>query len=91
MRNSIIELIKQSASDKVAFETLDSIFKLYEQLQYSSNLNQLASDIFLWLEEEFAIKNMVFSLFDINKNNKTDILAKGDKFYLDDDLSQILT
>ena len=38
MRNSIIELIKQSASDKVAFETLDSIFKLYEQLQYSSNL-----------------------------------------------------
>ena len=88
MRNSIIELSKQSASDKVAFETLDSIFKLYEQLQYSSNLNQLASDIFLWLEEEFAIKNMVFSLFDINKNNKTDILAKGDKFYLDDDLSQ---
>ena len=88
MRNSIIELIKQSASDKVAFETLDSIFKLYEQLQYSSNLNQLASDIFLWLEEEFAIKNMVFSLFDINKNNKTNILAKGDKFYLDDDLSQ---
>ncbi|MCT7538409.1 GGDEF domain-containing protein [Aliarcobacter cryaerophilus] len=88
MRNSIIELIKQSASDKVAFETLDNIFKLYEQLQYSSNLNQLASDIFLWLEEEFAIKNMVFSLFDINKNNKTDILAKGDKFYLDDDLSQ---
>ena len=88
MRNSIIELIKQSASDKVAFETLDSIFKLYEQLQYSSNLNQLASDIFLWLEEEFAIKNMVFSLFDINKNNKTDILVKGDKFYLDDDLSQ---
>ena len=67
---------------------MDSIFKLYEQLQYSSNLNQLASDIFLWLEEEFAIKNMVFSLFDINKNNKTDILAKGDKFYLDDDLSQ---
>lgn len=88
MRNSIIELIKQSAFDKVAFETLDSIFKLYEQLQYSSNLNQLANDIFLWLEEEFAIKNMVFSLFDINKNNKTDILAKGDKFYLDDDLSQ---
>lgn len=88
MRNSIIELIRQSAFDKVAFETLESIFKLYEQLQYSSDLNQLASDIFLWLEEEFAIKNMVFSLFDINKNNKTDILAKGDKFYLDDDLSQ---
>ncbi len=88
MKDSIIELIRQSAFDKVAFETLDSIFKLYEQLQYSSNLNQLASDIFLWLEEEFAIKNMVFSLFDIHKNNKTDILAKGDKFYLDDDLSQ---
>ena len=88
MKDSIIELIRQSAFDKVAFETLESIFKLYEQLQYSSDLNQLASDIFLWLEEEFAIKNMVFSLFDINKNNKTDILAKGDKFYLDDDLSQ---
>ena len=88
MKDSIIELIRQSAFDKVAFETLESIFKLYEQLQYSSDLNQLAGDIFLWLEEEFAIKNMVFSLFDINKNKKTDILAKGDKFYLDDDLSQ---
>lgn len=31
---------------------------------------------------------MVFSLFDINKNKKTDILSKGDKFFLDDDLSQ---
>ena len=50
MRNSIIELIRQSAFDKVAFETLESIFKLYEQLQYSSDLNQLAGDIFLWLE-----------------------------------------
>ena len=87
MRNSIIELIKQSAFDKLALETLESIFKLYEQLQYSSNLNQIASDIFLWLENEFDIKNMVFSLFDINKNKKTDILSKGEKFYLDDDLS----
>ncbi|RXI24988.1 GGDEF domain-containing protein [Aliarcobacter trophiarum] len=88
MRNSIIELIKQSAFDSEALKTLESIFKLYEQLQYSSNLNQIANDIFLWLEEEFHIKNMVFSLFDINKNNKSNILSKGDTFYLDDDLSQ---
>mgnify|MGYP003391484252 CR=1 FL=1 len=67
MKDSIIELIRQSAFDKVAFETLESIFKLYEQLQYSSDLNQLAGDIFVWLDEELAIKNMVFSLFDINK------------------------
>ncbi|WP_418185691.1 GGDEF domain-containing protein [Aliarcobacter vitoriensis] len=87
MKNSILDLVKQSAKDQKAFEAIESIFKLYEQLQYSSNINQLAIDIFDWLEREFNVKNIVFSLFDINNNDKINILSRGKEFFLDDDLS----
>jgi len=87
MQNSIMDLIKQSANDPKVLKSLESIFKLYNQLQYATNINQVAIDIFDWLEREFDIKNVSFSLFDINKNNKTDVLLKGEKFFLDDDTS----
>ncbi|MFV7790271.1 GGDEF domain-containing protein [Aliarcobacter lanthieri] len=87
MKNSILNLIKRSASDPEAFEAIQSIFKLYEQLQFATNLNQVAVDIFDWLEREFDVKNLVFSLFDINKNEKLDVLSRGKDFFLDDDLS----
>lgn len=60
---------------------------LYEQLQYATNIKQIAEDIFTWLNKEFNIDNLVFSLFDINKNTKEEILVKGEEFFLDDDLS----
>lgn len=88
-KNSILELIKLSATNEKAFESLESIFKLYEQLQYASNINQIATDIFSWLESEFDVKNMSFSLFDINKNNKINILNKGEEFYSDDDFAHL--
>ena len=47
----------------------------------------MAEDIFVWLNKEFNIDNLTFSLFDINKNHKEKILEKGEEFYLDDDLS----
>lgn len=85
--SSILELIKQSATDENAFKSLESIFNFYEQLQYATNIKQVAEDIFVWLNKDFDVNNLIFSLFDINKSIKEDILIKGKEFYLDDDLS----
>ena len=37
MKNNILELIKDSANNKKSYEALEKIYKLYDQLQYSSN------------------------------------------------------
>ncbi|MCG3658675.1 GGDEF domain-containing protein [Aliarcobacter butzleri] len=85
--SSILKLIKQSATDENAFKSLESIFNFYEQLQYATNIKQVAEDIFVWLNKDFDVNNLIFSLFDINKSIKENILIKGKEFYLDDDLS----
>ena len=87
MKNKILVIIKLSATNEDAYKSLVTIFNLYEQLQYATNIKQLAEDIFTWLNKEFNIDNMIFSLFDINKNTKEEILIKGQEFFLDDDLS----
>ncbi|MFA6741188.1 MAG: GGDEF domain-containing protein [Arcobacteraceae bacterium] len=87
MKNKILELIKSSATNENDYKALVSIFNLHEQLQYATNIKQMGEDIFTWLNKEFNIDNLTFSLFDVNKNYKEIILIKGQEFYLDDDLS----
>ena len=87
MKNKILELIKSSATNEEDYKSLVSIFNLHEQLQYATNIKQMAEDIFSWLNKEFNIDNLTFSLFDVNKNYKEKILVKGEEFYLDDELS----
>lgn len=87
MKNKVLELIKSSATNEDDYKSLVSIFNLHEQLQYATNIKQMAEDIFTWLNKEFNIDNLTFSLFDVNKNSREIILKKGEEFYLDDDLS----
>lgn len=87
MKNKILELIKSSANNENDLKSLDSIYSLYEQLQYSMDIKQMAEDIYSWLNSHFNIDNVTFALFDINKNSREEILVKGEEFYLDDDLS----
>jgi diguanylate cyclase (GGDEF)-like protein len=47
----------------------------------------MAEDIYSWLNQNFNIDNVVFSLFDIERNSKENIIIEGEEFYLDDDLS----
>ena len=82
MKYNMMELIKDSATNKHSFEALESIYNLQEQLQYATNIKQVAEDIFAWLNKEFKITNMIFNLFDINKNAKTQILSKGEEFII---------
>ena len=87
MQNKILELIKSSATNEDDYKSLVSIFNLHDQLQYATNIKQMAEDIFTWLNKEFNVDNLTFSLFDVHKNSREVILKKGEEFYLDDDLS----
>ena len=69
MKNKILELIKSSATNEDDFKSLVTIFNLHEQLQYATNIKQAAEDIYEWLNKEFKVDNLNFSLFDINKGN----------------------
>ena len=62
MKNKILDLIKSSASNENDYKSLVSIFNLYDQLQYATNIKQMAEDIFSWLNKEFNIDNLTFSL-----------------------------
>jgi len=87
MKNNILELIKSSANNEDSYFALEKIYKLYDQLQYSSNIKQMAEDIYLWLNKNFDVDNVTVSLFDIERNNRENIFIEGDEFYLDDSLS----
>lgn len=87
MKNSILKLIKSSANNEKNYLALEKIYNLYDQLQYSSNIKQMAQDIFLWLHTNFDIDNVTFALFDIERNSRENIFIEGDEFYLDDSLS----
>ena len=87
MKNKILELIESSAKNKDDLKSLNSIFTLYEQLQYSFSIKQMAEDLYNWLNVEFNIDNVIFALFDIDKNSREEIYEKGEEFALDDELS----
>ncbi|RXJ99881.1 GGDEF domain-containing protein [Arcobacter sp. CECT 8989] len=87
MKNNILELVKSAKSNEKDFKALENIYKLYDQLQYSSNLKQMAEDIYLWLHTNFDVDNVTFALFDIERNNRENVFIEGDEFYLDDSLS----
>ncbi|NVJ52604.1 MAG: GGDEF domain-containing protein [Campylobacteraceae bacterium] len=87
MKNNILELVKSAKTNEKDFKALENIYKLYDQLQYSSNLKQMAEDIYLWLHTNFDVDNVTFALFDIERNNRENVFIEGDEFYLDDSLS----
>ena len=85
MKHSMLNIIK-NASKTDNFEAIQSIFNLYEQLQYSKSLKQLCNDLFEWLQKSYNITNVTISLFDTKEQNKENIFVKGEEFYLDDSL-----
>lgn len=87
MKHKILELIKKAANSEDDYKSLESIFSLYEQLQFSTNIKQMGEDIYSWLHKEFNIDNLTFALFDINTNSREEIYVEGEEFYLDDDKS----
>jgi diguanylate cyclase (GGDEF)-like protein len=87
MENKILNLIKSSATNEDDYKSLVSIFNLHDQLQYATNIKQAAEDIYTWLNTEYKVDNLSFSLFDTSKNEREEIFSKGEEFFLDDELS----
>ncbi len=87
MKKEMLALIKQAITDQTKIKSLENIYDLYDQLQYSENLNEMADDLFRWLNFKYNVHNLTFSLFDMEKNFSTAILEKGEEFYLDDQYS----
>jgi len=87
MKSQMIELIKEAYNDKSKFKSLENIYTLYEQLQYCENLNEMALNLYDWLNKSYNINNLNFSLFDM-KTNQSDVVFKtGSEFFLDGELS----
>jgi len=87
MKNQIMELIKEACKDKSKYKSLENIYSLYAQLQYCENLNEMATNLFNWLNVNYEINNLNFSLFDMEKNLTTTIFKTGGEFFLDGELS----
>lgn len=87
MKNEMLALINTAMNDKTKLQSLENIYDLYDQLQYSENLNEMAEDLYQWLVERYKVSNVNFSLFDIENNLSSDILKKGQEFYLDEKFS----
>ncbi len=84
MRHAILDLIESSHENEHNKKSLENIFTLYEQLQYSTDLQQMSEDIYTWLNKSFHVDNVTISLFDIQTQHKENIFVKGEEFYLDD-------
>jgi len=87
MKDKMINLIKLAVKDQQKIKTLEDIYTLYDQLQFSENLDEMADTLVSWLETEYGVANIRFSLFDLDNENNTLILKKGKDFYLDDEFS----
>ena len=87
MKNQMIELIKESYNNEAKFKSLENIYTLYECLQYCENLNEMAINLFDWLNESYDVNNLNFSLFDMETNQSNIVFKTGSEFFLDGELS----
>lgn len=87
MKNEMMELIKKAIVNHTKIKSLENIYDLYDQLQYSENLNEMADSLSDWLASRYKVDNISFSLFDMENNLSSDILKKGSEFYLDGEFS----
>ena len=87
MKNEMISLIKSAIEDNSKIQSLENLYELYDQLQYSANLNEMAKSLYEWLNDKYNVNNINFSLFDMEKAKSKVILKKGGEFFLDGEYS----
>ena len=67
MKSKMINLIKLAIEDKSQLNKLENIYALYDQLQYSEDLNEMAESLVDWLYLKYEIVNIDFSLFNLGR------------------------
>ncbi|PIF04081.1 MAG: GGDEF domain-containing protein [Arcobacter sp.] len=87
MKDKMLNLIKLAVEDRGLLSKIDDIYTLYEQLQYNEDINEMAETLLEWLALKYQVQNMDFSLYDLEEDKKTNILKKGEPFFLDEEFS----
>jgi len=87
MKNTMMTLLNLAIEDEGKKKKLEDIYTLYDQLQYSANIDEMAIILLDWLHDKYEIDNMKFSLFDMESEKNTILLTQGEEFFLDDPFS----
>lgn len=87
MKEEMIHLIELAMTDIRKFYEIEEIYILYDQLQYSENLDDMAKTLIAWLFDKYEIEDVDFSLFNLKSEASTKVLKKGKEFYLDEECS----
>jgi len=87
MKREMLKLINQAIEDNSKLSSLENIYELYDQLQFSESLNEMAEELFVWIHTKYDVTNVKFSLFDMEKNISTLIFKEGEDFSLDEDFA----
>lgn len=83
----MITLVHEAIKDSSKLHKIENLYNLYDQLQYGENIIEMAEILVDWLYEKYKIDNINFSLFDLKNEISTEILKKGENFYLDENFS----
>jgi len=87
MKEKMINLIKSAFKDESKIAKIETIYELYDNLQYCAKLGEMANVLVDWLFHIYKIENVSFSLFNLEKETTTSIFKKGKDFYLDGEFS----
>ena len=87
MKEIMINLIELAVNDKSKIKNLEDIYTLYEELQFCEDIEEMAESLISWLCKKYKIKNIKFSLFDMDNDENSILVENGNKFYLDDKFS----
>jgi len=87
MKKEMLNLIHQVIDDNSKLESLEKIYELYDQLQYSEHILEMAESLYKWLQEKYRVNNIQFSLFDLDTNESINLLKCGEEFFLDDEFA----
>jgi len=87
MKKEMMNLINKVIKDNSKLESLEKIYELYDQLQYSEHILEMADSLYLWLQQKYHVNNIHFSLFDLDTDESISLLKQGEEFFLDDKMA----
>jgi len=89
MKKKLLNLIKKSSTSGNAFNSIKNIFDLYEQLQYTSDLNSIFKEINNWFDAKYNISSIKVNLYNSELDYNHTIFHNGDDFEIDHELTRV--
>lgn len=83
MKSNLIKLINDSINDQEAKSSIESIFSLYETIQYSHSIDSLIDIIYKWFNSSYMIQDFKVTFYNLEIDYNQILFHKGEDFYLD--------